>query len=80
MAYTTYSSPLLACVQELLRQRPASITLKSLADEMGRTSTWIYSFARGEADGVSARDVEFLYVRLTGKQLVETRELTKTSA
>lgn len=71
MTYTVYSSPLLACVQKLVRERPATIRIKDLAAEMGVSSKWLGDFANGKFGGANAVIIERLYVRLTGKQLVD---------
>lgn len=70
MGHPVYSSPLLACVQKLVQERPATITINALAVEVGRTPTWLSAFACGQMPGASAVVVERLYTRLTGNQLV----------
>lgn len=74
MNYPVYSSPLLACVQKLVQERPATITMRALAAEIGRTPEWLSGFACGKMPGAQATTVEHLYTRLTGKQLVGTCE------
>lgn len=71
MSYTKYSSPLLACVQKLVRERPATLTINELAADIGRTRQWLGAFAQGRQPGAQAVTLEALYTRLTGKQLVE---------
>lgn len=71
MVHHTYSSPLLACVQRLVRERPATLFLKDLAPEVGVTPQWLSDFANGKFGNPSAIVIERLYVRLTGKQLVD---------
>lgn len=71
MAYRVYSSPLLACVQKLVRDRPASLSQEQLAQEVGCSRAWLSSFSTGNMPGVSAQLIEKIYVRLAGKQLVD---------
>jgi hypothetical protein len=71
MAYRTYGSPLLDCVQSLVRERPASLQIQELAKEIGVTPVWLGGFANGRYPNPSAIVIERLYVRLTGKQLVD---------
>lgn len=70
MAYTKYSSPLLACVQTLVLERPASIRLKDLAEKVGVSRAWLTAFKNGACDNPSALVIEKLYVELTGAQLI----------
>lgn len=72
MTPTPYSSPLLACVQRLVLERPANLLLRDLAAEMGVTPVWLGGFANGKYDNPSAVVIEKLYTRLTGNQLVNT--------
>lgn len=67
---TIYSSPLLNCVAKLVRERPASLQMQTLAEEVGVTRVWLTAFKNGRADNPSAIVIERLYVRLTGKQLI----------
>jgi transcriptional regulator with XRE-family HTH domain len=70
MSDTIYSSPLLDCVAKLVRNRPASLPMHTLAEEIGVTRVWLTAFKNGRANNPSAVVVERLYVRLTGKQLI----------
>lgn len=70
MTFTTYSSPLLAHVQMLLRERPRSVTIRALAAELECTPATLSLFACGKNPNPGALLVEKLYVRLTGRQLV----------
>jgi len=70
MSHSIYSSPLLACVQKLVQERPANLLLKDLAAEMNVTPVWLGGFANGQFNNPSAVVIEKLYIRLTGKQLV----------
>lgn len=70
MCDTIYSSPLLDCVAKLVRERPASLQMQTLAEEIGVTRVWLTAFKNGRAENPSAVVIEKLYVRLTGKQLV----------
>jgi len=71
MPKTIYSSPLLACVQKLVNERPRALTLQELADELNVTTAWLSGFANGRFGNPSAVTIEQLYTRLTGKQLVD---------
>jgi len=64
----------MACVQKLVQERPANLTVDALAAEVGRTPQWLSTFACGKAEGANAVVIERLYVRLTGKQLVNDCE------
>lgn len=56
---------------KLLRDRPASKTLKDVADESGLTESWIKSFhLRGDQYSASVDKVSALYEHLSGKTLV----------
>lgn len=65
-----YSSPLLARVQQLVLDRPASLQMGELAAEIGVSPQWLSTFAHGKAGNPSAVVIEKIYVRLTGKQLI----------
>jgi hypothetical protein len=55
----------------LLRNRPASITLDQIANEAGLSKTWVKSFhIRGDKRSASVDNVATLYEYLTGKSLV----------
>lgn len=72
MTYPTYGSPLLAHVQKLVQERPATITLRVLAAEAGVSKNWLSGFACGQMPGARATVIEFLYRRLSGKELIVT--------
>jgi transcriptional regulator with XRE-family HTH domain len=73
MPVTTYSSPLLAATQELVRNRPRSMTLAQLAAEVGVTRPWLNAFACGHMPNPSAKVVEKLFNRLSPTPLVSAR-------
>lgn len=79
MSYPTYGSPLLDCVQKLVQERPATLTLTALAAEIDRSPVWLSAFACGQMPGANAVIIERLYVRLTGKQLVDYNCVPKHS-
>lgn len=70
MPDTTYSSPLVERVRTLVLERPRSLTMIDLAEQCGVTNVWLSGFANGRYNNPSAIAVEKLYVRLTGKQLI----------
>lgn len=55
----------------LVRERPASLLMRDLAHDIGVSPKWLGDFTSGKFDNPSARIIERLYVRLTGKQLVD---------
>ena len=55
----------------LLRDRPASTTLKDIATASGLTESWVKNFHwRGANHSASVDKVEILYEYLTGKSLI----------
>jgi hypothetical protein len=73
MAFTPYSSLVLARVQMLVRERPATILIKDLARDVQVSPKWLGDFANGKFDNPSIKVLERLHLRLTGKpmQLVD---------
>ena len=56
---------------DLLRHRPASITLKQVAEETGLSLPWVKLFhLRGNKCSASIDKVETLYKYLSGKSFV----------
>ena len=55
----------------LLRNRPATTTLKDIAEKTGLSESWVNSFhIRGDKCSASVDKVEILYHFLTGKTFV----------
>lgn len=69
MAYQPYSSPVLARIQTLVRERPATLLIKDLAREMQVSPKWLGDFANGKFDNPSIQILERLHLRLTGKPM-----------
>lgn len=56
---------------DLLKHRPASITLKQVAEKSGLPESWVKSFhLRGNKCSASVDKVEKLYKYLSGKTFV----------
>lgn len=75
MTDTIYSSKLVLYTQKLVRERPANLRLKVLAEELGCSQRFLSGFANGHFKGASTEIVERIYIRLTGKQLIDTNDL-----
>lgn len=54
---------------DLVRNRPPSLTLKTLASEADVNYDWLKSFVTGRIPSPGVDNVEKLYTHMTGKQL-----------
>ena len=73
MPITTHSSPLLDYMRQLVKDRPKGMKLKDIARDIGVTPKWLGDFVSCKPgfDNPSARNIEALYKRLTGRDMVD---------
>lgn len=53
----------------LVRNRPPSLTLEQIANDANINHNWLKAFAMARYSNPRVREVERLYVHLSGKQL-----------
>lgn len=67
---STDSSPLVLYVRRLVKKRPADISIKELAGQVGVTPTWLSGFVHERFNNPSVLTIERLHFALTGKHII----------
>lgn len=62
---------LLETTIQLMKNRPASLTLQELAKDVGATPDYLSKVMNGVIPNPSVNTIEKIYVRLSGKQLFQ---------
>jgi enoyl-[acyl-carrier-protein] reductase (NADH) len=54
-------SPLLITTRQLINDRPAKISIKMIADEIGKTSAWVNMIANGDIKNPGINSIQKLH-------------------